>query len=248
MLSPADGAVSQIGPIAGGRIVQAKERDYSVAELLGRRQRDRGALRRRPVRDHLPVARRTTTACTCRPTAPCAARATFPGDLFSVNAVTADGVERLFARNERLACLFDTSLGMMASVMVGAMIVAGVETVWGGRVDAARAGGRAMHEFADGPQLCGRRRDGPVLPRLDRGPVVRARQHRMAARPRPGLRGADGPGDRTTPSRCRRCAAGSAKAACGHRADRRHRRPRVSARIVSAHRSRCPARSRLVAR
>jgi phosphatidylserine decarboxylase len=53
-----------------------------------------------------------------------------PGDLFSVNQETAAGVERLFARNERLACLFDGPDGRFASIMVGAMIVAGIDTVW----------------------------------------------------------------------------------------------------------------------
>ena len=53
-----------------------------------------------------------------------------PGKLFSVNPGTAAGVDRLFARNERLACLFDGPDGLFASVMVGAMIVAGIDTVW----------------------------------------------------------------------------------------------------------------------
>ena len=57
-----------------------------------------------------------------------------PGKLFSVNQVTADNVERLFARNERLVCYFDSEAGPMAMVLVGAMVVAGIETVWSGRV------------------------------------------------------------------------------------------------------------------
>lgn len=57
-----------------------------------------------------------------------------PGKLFSVNRVTADSVPDLFARNERLVCLFDTEAGLMAVVLVGAMIVAGIETVWSGQV------------------------------------------------------------------------------------------------------------------
>jgi phosphatidylserine decarboxylase len=149
VLSPADGAVSQVGPIARGRIVQAKARDYSVAELLvGDPQHaacfDGGRFvtiylsPRDYHRVHMPAAG------TLRQTR------YVPGDLFSVNSVTAEGVERLFARNERLACLFDTPLGTMASVMVGAMIVAGVETVWSGRL---APHGRAIEEahFAEGP-------------------------------------------------------------------------------------------------
>ena len=57
-----------------------------------------------------------------------------PGDLFSVNGVTAENVERLFARNERLVCYFETAVGPMALILVGAMVVAGIETVWAGQV------------------------------------------------------------------------------------------------------------------
>lgn len=133
ILSPADGAVSQVGPVAKGRIVQAKAHDYSVATLLGGDAAEAARFEggrfvtiylspRDYHRVHMPAD------------GVLAATRYVPGDLFSVNAVTADGVENLFARNERLACLFDTPLGRVASVMVGAMIVAGVETVWSGRV------------------------------------------------------------------------------------------------------------------
>jgi phosphatidylserine decarboxylase len=57
-----------------------------------------------------------------------------PGKLFSVNQTTAENVPELFARNERVVCLFDTEAGPMAVVLVGAMIVASVETVWAGLV------------------------------------------------------------------------------------------------------------------
>ena len=128
ILSPADGAISQLGPITGGRILQAKGRDYSVAEILGG---DADAARfeggrfmtiylspRDYHRVHMPAAGRLATS------------AYLPGDLFSVNQETAENVERLFARNERLACLFDGPDGRFASIMVGAMIVAGIDTVW----------------------------------------------------------------------------------------------------------------------
>ena len=135
VICPADGAVSQIGRIEKGRIVQAKGQSYTVKELLG----GNGDLADRfeggsfitvylsPSdyhRVHMPVAGtlRSTTF--------------IPGDLFSVNTATAAGVERLFARNERLSSIFDTPHGTMASVMVGAMIVASIETVWGGLVEA----------------------------------------------------------------------------------------------------------------
>ena len=57
-----------------------------------------------------------------------------PGELYSVNQVTAENIPALFARNERMVCLFDTELGRMAVVLVGAMIVAGIETVATGKV------------------------------------------------------------------------------------------------------------------
>lgn len=129
ILSPADGAVSQVGPVSGGRIIQAKGRDYSVAEILGcgadEAARFEGGsfmtIYLSPKdyhRVHMPAA--GTLAKTSY----------IPGDLFSVNTATAAGVDRLFARNERLSCRFDGPDGHFASIMVGAMIVAGIDTVW----------------------------------------------------------------------------------------------------------------------
>lgn len=129
ILSPADGAVSQLGPITGGRIIQAKGRDYSVAELLGCSAAEAARFEggrfmtiylspKDYHRVHMPAAGTLT------------ATRYIPGDLFSVNTATADGVDRLFARNERLSCRFDGPDGHFASVMVGAMIVAGIDTVW----------------------------------------------------------------------------------------------------------------------
>jgi phosphatidylserine decarboxylase len=133
VVCPADGAISQIGEIDGGRIFQAKGRYYSTHELLGgdaaRSDLFEGGhfvtvyLSPRDYhRVHMPVAGRLT------------ATGYIPGKLFSVNAVTAARVERLFARNERLVCHFDTAAGPMALILVGAMVVAGIETVWSGQV------------------------------------------------------------------------------------------------------------------
>jgi phosphatidylserine decarboxylase len=129
ILSPADGAVSQLGPVSTGRIIQAKGRDYSVAELLGCGAQEAARFEggsfitiylspRDYHRVHMPAA------------GTLAATRYIPGDLFSVNTATAAGVDRLFARNERLACRFDGPDGHFASIMVGAMIVAGIDTVW----------------------------------------------------------------------------------------------------------------------
>jgi phosphatidylserine decarboxylase len=129
ILSPADGAVSQLGAVSGGRIIQAKGRDYSVAEILGCGAEDAARFEggrfitiylspKDYHRVHMPA--RGTLAATSY----------IPGDLYSVNTATAEGVDRLFARNERLSCRFDGPDGHFASIMVGAMIVAGIDTVW----------------------------------------------------------------------------------------------------------------------
>ena len=129
ILSPADGAVSQLGPVSGGRIIQAQGRDYSVAEILGCGAEEAARFEGGSFmtiylspkdyhRVHMPAA--GTLAKTSY----------IPGDLFSVNTATAAGVDRLFARNERLSCRFDGPDGHFASIMVGAMIVAGIDTVW----------------------------------------------------------------------------------------------------------------------
>lgn len=133
ILCPADGAISQAGEIANGLLFQAKGRYFSAEDLLGgdtaRAAQFQGGqfatIYLSPKdyhRVHMPVAGRLTGTCY------------IPGDLFSVNGVTADNVDRLFARNERLVCYFDTANGPMAMILVGAMIVAGIETVWSGQV------------------------------------------------------------------------------------------------------------------
>lgn len=135
LVSPADGAVSEAGAITGGRIVQAKGRWYSCAELLADVDHARtfeggefATIYLAP-RDYHRVHM------------PCEARLTglryVPGRLFSVNQITAENVPAVFARNERLVCSFETAHGPMALVMVGAMIVAGIETVWTGPVTPA---------------------------------------------------------------------------------------------------------------
>ncbi|WP_415899072.1 archaetidylserine decarboxylase [Neptuniibacter sp. QD48_11] len=130
--SPADGAISQLGKIEHGRIFQAKGRGYGLATLLGGDQErakdfidgEFATIYLSPRdyhRVHMPV-KGTLTHTTY-----------VPGDLFSVNQTTAEGVDQLFARNERLVAYFDTEYGPMAMVLVGAMIVAGIETVWSGQ-------------------------------------------------------------------------------------------------------------------
>ena len=133
LVCPADGAISQLGPIEFGRIFQAKGQLFSTVELLGgdtqrARQFIDGSFAtiylspRDYHRVHMPITGRLI------------ATSYIPGQLFSVNQVTAENVPRLFARNERLVCYFDTAAGPMALILVGAMIVAGIETVWSGQV------------------------------------------------------------------------------------------------------------------
>ena len=133
VLSPADGAISQLGSIEHGRIFQAKGHSFSLLELLGG-DADRAApfmggsfstvyLSPKDYhRVHMPL------------TGILREMVYIPGRLFSVNQTTAENVPELFARNERVACIFDTEQGPMAVVLVGAMIVASIETVWAGQV------------------------------------------------------------------------------------------------------------------
>lgn len=133
VLCPADGAVSQLGKIEHGRIFQAKSHSFSLVELLGG-DSERAApfmggefatIYLSPKdyhRVHMPLAGTLKEMVYV------------PGRLFSVNQTTAENVPELFARNERVVCLFDTERGPMAVVLVGAMIVASIETVWAGLV------------------------------------------------------------------------------------------------------------------
>lgn len=128
---PADGKVAQAGTIDGqGRIIEAKGRWFSVAELVGDEEHARafenGAFLnvylspRDYHRVHMPW--RGTLRETLH----------IPGRLFSVAPWAVQAIPRLFARNERLVCRFDTDFGPMTVVLVGAMLVSGIETVWGG--------------------------------------------------------------------------------------------------------------------
>ncbi|MCC4265494.1 archaetidylserine decarboxylase [Oceanimonas baumannii] len=130
---PVDGAISQLAPIEQGRIIQAKGHDYSARALLGGDKAlaapflggDFATIYLAPRdyhRIHMPLDGVLRTMVYV------------PGELFSVNPLTASRVPELFARNERVVCIFDTSAGPMAMVLVGATIVASIETVWAGTV------------------------------------------------------------------------------------------------------------------
>jgi phosphatidylserine decarboxylase len=134
LLMPADGHISQCGRIGAGedrgRIFQAKGQSFTAAELLGDEEAARpfeggvfATVYLSPKdyhRVHMPWRGRLRETVHV------------PGRLFSVGPDAVRRVPRLFARNERLVCHFDTDFGPMASVMVGALLVSGVETVWSG--------------------------------------------------------------------------------------------------------------------
>lgn len=131
--SPADGAVSQAGAIQDGRIFQAKGYHFNTLELLGGDAKRAEAFKNGAFatiylspkdyhRLHMPL------------TGTLKEMIHIPGRLFSVNAATVNAVPNLFARNERVACIFDTEAGPMALILVGAIFVSSVETVWHGVV------------------------------------------------------------------------------------------------------------------
>ena len=130
LLMPADGHISQCGPIEDGRIFQAKGQSFTAAELLG----DDAAAE--PFRNGLFATVYLSPRDYHRVHMPWGGtlRETVhvPGRLFSVGTDAVASVPRLFARNERLVCHFDTEFGPMCLVMVGALLVSGVETVWSG--------------------------------------------------------------------------------------------------------------------
>ena len=130
---PVDGAISQQGRIEKGQLIQAKGFNYSLETLLGGDKNTAAPFQDGEFsciylapkdyhRIHMPM------------TGTLREMIYVPGDLFSVNPLTANNVPNLFARNERVVAIFDTEHGAMAMVLVGATIVASIETVWAGTV------------------------------------------------------------------------------------------------------------------
>jgi len=147
-ICPVDGAISQVGAIAHDQIFQAKGHHYSTTALLGGDSSvanlfENGSFAtiylspRDYHRVHMPCAGRLMHMTHV------------PGTLFSVNPVTACGVPGLFARNERVVCLFDTALGPMALVLVGATIVGSMAVVWHGQVNPPRTGTLRHWDYAN---------------------------------------------------------------------------------------------------
>jgi phosphatidylserine decarboxylase len=129
VVCPADGCISQIGKIRNNLLLQAKGFDFELQSLLGGAPRlaslfENGSFATIYLspkdyhRVHMPLGGQLVDTIY------------IPGKLFSVNQLTATSVPQLFSRNERLVCLFTTEAGPMAIILVGAMLVASINTVW----------------------------------------------------------------------------------------------------------------------
>jgi phosphatidylserine decarboxylase len=139
LVSPVDGAISQFGPIEGDQILQAKGHRYTITALVGgdaalAAQFAHGSFATLYLspkdyhRIHMPCDGRLLRMIYV------------PGELFSVNPTTARGVPGLFARNERVVCVFESARGPFVLVLVGATIVGSMATVWHGVVNPPRGG------------------------------------------------------------------------------------------------------------
>jgi phosphatidylserine decarboxylase len=148
LICPVDGAISQFGRIEGQQIFQAKGHHYSSTALVGgdatlAAQFDNGHFAtlylspRDYHRIHMPCAGRLKRMIYV------------PGDLFSVNPTTARGVPGLFARNERVVCVFEGAHGPFVLVLVGATIVGSMATTWHGAVNAPRPGRLSEWRYDD---------------------------------------------------------------------------------------------------
>ena len=139
LICPVDGAISQFGPVQGDQVFQAKGHHYSTTALVGGDAQLAAEFEgghfatlylspRDYHRIHMPCEGRLRRMVHV------------PGDLFSVNPTTARGVPGLFARNERVVCVFDGAHGPFVLVLVGATIVGSMATVWHGLVNPPRPG------------------------------------------------------------------------------------------------------------
>jgi len=167
LICPCDGSISELGMINGDAIFQAKWQDYSLDGLLAG-DASCEALRdgvfctiylspRDYHRVHMPLdgeLRRMTYV---------------PGDLYSVAPYTVRQVPNLFARNERVVSIFHTQAGPMAVVLVGAMLVASMDTVWAGTITPAAERVVAVTEYADGEVTLAR---GDEMGRFNMGSTV----------------------------------------------------------------------------
>lgn len=171
VISPVDGCVSEAGAITRDRLLQAKGRDYSLTTLLGG-----NAERAAPFRDgnfatlylsprdyhriHIPADGRLVETVY------------IPGRLFSVAPHTTRAIPDLFTRNERLAAVFDTAAGPMAVVMVGAIFVSCMETVWAGVVNPQQGKSIQTALFGEGDMPQVELQRGDEMGRFNMGSTV----------------------------------------------------------------------------
>lgn len=167
IICPVDGEISQIGTIEGNQLFQAKGHRFQLVDLLGGHQ-DLAApfepglfctLYLSPKdyhRIHLPLTGRLTDLVYV------------PGRLFSVNPATTRLVPNLFARNERVICRFETEIGVMALILVGALFVSSIETVWAGTLPPTQQPQRWQYSPATAPQL----QRGAEMGRFNMGSTV----------------------------------------------------------------------------
>ncbi|QTN43603.1 archaetidylserine decarboxylase [Marinobacter salsuginis] len=178
LVSPVDGAISQLGQVTGDRVFQAKGQSFSLSELLGGEEATTAPFTSGEFstiylspkdyhRIHMPMAGTLRQMIHV------------PGKLFSVNPVTAENVPNLFARNERVVCIFDTDSGPMAMVLVGAMIVGSVETRWAGvvvpgsrQVTSTRYEGEQAISFEKGEEMGRFRLGSTVIMVMPKGAVT----------------------------------------------------------------------------
>ena len=165
---PVDGAISQLGQINGENLFQAKGCEFDLTTLLGGNSELAN-----PFIDGNFATIYLAPKDYHRIHMPCDGTLTHmvhvPGQLFSVNQATAAKVPGLFARNERVVAIFDTEFGPMAMVLVGAMIVASVETVWAGLVCPI---GKSVSQFNYGSQEPIHLKKGEEMGRFKLGSTV----------------------------------------------------------------------------
>lgn len=166
---PVDGVVSQVGSVVEGRLFQAKGREYGLSELLANDVKSTGLFQggrfvtlylapKDYHRIHMPLTGRLVRMVYV------------PGRLFPVNQRTTRVVSRLFARNERVITWFETDAGPMALILIGALLVGGMETVWAGPVTPASMRRLRGWDHADGQPIVLQR--GEEMGRFNMGSTV----------------------------------------------------------------------------
>ncbi len=168
VISPVDGAVSAFGPLKDGQLLQAKGSYYSVEALLGGGRDWANAFSdghfitaylspRDYHRIHMPIDGQLESMHYV------------PGRLFSVNQQAVAGIPGVFARNERVVCLFNTKYGRFAVILVGAMLVGNMETVWHGSVNPNHSNQANSWSYKDEAILL---KQGDELGRFNMGSTV----------------------------------------------------------------------------